>query len=257
MKVEDISVVIATQNDSSMLDRCLGSVDGFGEVIIVDAFSTDKTVQVARSHRAIVFSRRTCGAADQKNWALDRARHRWVLTLDVVDVLSGELRRAIESLEETPASAGYAVRRVNHYLGGRIRYCGWGSDERVQLFERLRGRFRPGGIGEDSGTSIEIDGEISAIRGELNRFPYETIEDHLDAIEITSGRRAQRYVEGGGGWPVLGMVLRPPFNFLNNYVLRRGFLDGRRGFVFCLIASYGVFLEFAKTWEILWKRTNG
>jgi hypothetical protein len=127
----------------------------------------------------------------------------------------------------------------------------------VRLFERSRGRFRPGDCGERPETSIELDGEVAAIGGALDHFRYEKVEDHLEAIGMTSGCRAQRYADGGGRWPVLGMVWRPPANFLANFVLRRGFLDGRRGFVFCLIASYGVFLDFAKAWEILWKRTNG
>ncbi|UCH83453.1 MAG: glycosyltransferase family 2 protein [Candidatus Latescibacterota bacterium] len=255
MKLSDISVIVVTENDGSRLNRCLESVTGFGEILVVDSFSSDETVAVARSHRALVFFRAQRDVVDQNNWALKRVRHQWVLSLEPDDVVSHELRRAIEAVEEPSRCAGYAVSFLNHYLGDRIRGGGLDGEPAVRLFDRDRGRFETSVDEIGRGTTIVLDGETEVVGGDLLRYRYQTIEDHVDAIQTSSTRRARRAVEHGSRYtarwlPVLALVA-PPVAFFWDYFIRRGVLGGRRGFLFCLIRSYGVFLDHAKTWEAL------
>lgn len=256
MKLKDISVVVVTHNDAVVLGRCLDAVDGFGEVLLVDEFSTDDTVSIARLHGAVVYSRKAESAAAQKTWAVERTSHRWVLMLDPVDVVSAELRGAIGEVECDEKTAGVVIYNRHHYLGRAMAGCRLGAGRSMRLFDRARGRIAADVDEPDKTASVVVEGDGVAIHAFLDRFPYEKIEDHIKAIEHASGWRARRYVAGGGRSRILEMTVRPPVDFFKNYVLRRGFLDGWRGFVFCLIASYGVFLEYARAWEIRWRQNR-
>jgi len=161
-----------------------------------------------------------------------------------------------------PACAGYAVSVVNHYLGRHIRHGGVRVGPTVKLFDRERVRFETRSGMDVERPAVVVDGRWAAAGGDLLRYRYEAIEEHIDAIQSASTRRARRLVDGGrrssDRWlplPVRAFVA-PPMGFVRDYILRGGFLDGRRGFLFCLISSYGVFLDHAKTWEALKRRTH-
>ncbi|MEJ2721939.1 MAG: glycosyltransferase, partial [bacterium] len=112
MKLKVLSAIITSRNDGASLGRCLDSLEDVGEVIVVDGMSSDDTVSVARSRRAVVYRRPMADEIDQKNWALGRARNRWVLSLTPDEVMTPGLRRAIECVEDEPRWHGFVVHRT-------------------------------------------------------------------------------------------------------------------------------------------------
>jgi glycosyltransferase involved in cell wall biosynthesis len=247
MNLRDISVIVTTFNEEQNIEACLDRLSGFGEIIVVDSFSTDRTLEVVRRYPVVAYVRPYESAAKQKNWALDKVRHRWVLILDADEVMSDELRREIEMFDESSGVSGFWIRRASHYIGAPIRYCGWQRDKVLRFFDRTRGRYDEAEVHEE----VEVRGNTSMFHGKLAHYPYRCIEQHLEKIESYSSRGAREFVRRGGKFAVFHMIVRPPLRLLRMYVMQGGILDGRRGLLLCLVSSYGVFLKYAKAWEYI------
>ncbi len=158
MKLEDVSIIVTSYNDADGIRRCLESVNGFGETLLVDAFSTDDTVEIAREFPVIIFRRVSQSAAEQKNWAAARTGAEWVLSLDANEALSRPLREEIEGLDGSHA-VGFRARRSIEYLGKVIRSAPRRWARSTFLFAPSHGRFVQRGLHAD----IELDGKDGAL----------------------------------------------------------------------------------------------
>lgn len=245
MNLRDISVIVTTFNEEANVGRCLRAMSDFGEIIVVDSFSGDRTLEIARSFPATIYSRAYRSAAQQKNWALDRARNDWVLILDADEEATDSLIAEIRELDPN-GSDGYWIRRQSDYLGGPIRHCGWQRDKVLRLFRRSAGRYQEREVHEE----VALGKPSPILRRHLKHYPYARVDQHFRKIDEYSTRGAKDYLTGGGRVPVVNMLLHPPFRFLRMYFLQLGMLDGYRGFILCLLSSYGVFLKYAKAWEL-------
>jgi glycosyltransferase involved in cell wall biosynthesis len=237
-------VIVTAFNEATCIGRCLESVRGFGEVIVVDSFSHDGTVTLAREHASVVYQRPYRSPPDQKNWAAARAAHDWVLVLDADECLEPGTRAEIAALEPG-AQAGFWIRRRSDYLGRTIRGCGWQRDKVLRLYHRERGRYPDAWVHEE----VVLDGVAGRLSGYLHHTPYRDVAHHLDKIDAYTTRGARQYVERGGRFALLNMLIHPPFRFLRMSLLQRGVRDGYAGLVLCLLSSYSVFLKYAKAWE--------
>ena len=244
MNLERITVVVTAFNEATNIARCLDSVRGFGEIIVVDSFSADATVALARERASVVYQRAYTSPPDQKNWAAARATHDWLLVLDADEALDEATRAEIVALDPG-ARAGFWIRRRSDYLGRTIRGCGWQRDKVLRLYDRRRGHYPEARVHEE----VELDGAAGRLQGRLRHTPYRGVEQHLEKIDAYTTRGAQQYRERGGRAPLLNMLVHPPFRFLRMYLLQAGFRDGYAGLVLCLLSSYSVFLKYAKAWE--------
>ena len=229
MELERISAVVVSHNSERTIARCLDSLSDFGERIVVDAFSTDRTLDIARSRAVTVYSRAGVPASDPFEWAMRRARHPWVLLLHAHDEVSVALLAAIRSLVPG-ADTGFRVDRRLQYLGRPLRRCGGGRA--VHLVRRTGG---------------QVPRSSPLLGGTVIDRRFGTIEDHIAAIQEQSDADCARAPRGRRA--ILPMLLHPPAAFIRGYLVSGGFVDGKNGFVFCLLSSYGVFLTYAKAWQ--------
>ncbi|MFQ5511903.1 MAG: glycosyltransferase family 2 protein [Candidatus Krumholzibacteriia bacterium] len=245
MNLSRISVIVTSFNEAANISRCLEGLDGFGEIILVDSFSTDDTLEKAREYPVTIYQRPYESAARQKNWALERVRHPWVLILDADEALTEGLKREIAGMDESGGPDGFWIRRQSEYLGRTIRHCGWQRDKVLRFFRPGLGRYEERAVHEE----VTLEGREAIMDGKLHHFPYRKVGSHLQKLREYSSRGAIDYVDKGGRFALLNMLLHPPFRFLRMYVLQLGVLDGSRGLMLCLLSSYGVYLKYAKAWE--------
>jgi len=245
MNLSTISVVVTTFNEAATIGRCLDSAAGFGEVLVVDSFSSDETVAAARRRSTVVYQRPYVSPSEQKNWAAARARSEWILVLDADEVVSDRLRAEIAALDPG-GRTGFWIRRRSVYLGRTIRGCGWQRDKVLRLYDRRRASYPPARVHEE----VEAAGPVGRLDSTLAHTPYRGVEHHLEKIDAYTSRGAVQYVERGGRLELVNMVLHPPFRFVRMYLLQRGFLDGYAGLVLCLLSSFSVFLKYSKAWEL-------
>lgn len=247
----EISVVIITHNEEDRLEPTLKNVAGIAsEIIVVDSFSADETVVIARKYTPHVFQRKWKNYADQKNYANGKASFPWILSLDADERVSPQLREEILSLKQSePEASAFSMPRRVYYLGRWIKHTVWHPDRKVRLFRREKARWE----GEYVHESLAVDGEILPLKGPLFHFTYRNIQDHLDRINTFTDLGAQKLYAGGKkcGW--LKLSLLPVFGFFKSYFFKAGFLDGFAGFVVSVLHAYSVFLRLAKLKEI-WKR---
>lgn len=242
-----LSVIVPTFNEEATLGACLDSVAFADDILVVDSFSTDRTVAMARERGARVVQREYGYSAQQKNWAIPQARHEWVLLVDADERVSEPLRAEIAALlARGPEADGYWIRRANHFLGRRIRFCGWGSDRVIRLFRRDVSRYQDRQVHAE----IDLPGPLPSLRHPLEHHTFRSWDQYWPKLEMYSewGAR-QMYLEGrrtGGAQ----MLLRPLLRFVRMYVLKGGFLEGAHGVALSLLGAFTVYLKHARLWEM-------
>lgn len=241
-----LSVTVITWNEEERLRPCLESVSWADEIIVVDAESTDKTVQVAREFTDRIWVRPWPGFADQKNFALEQAAGEWVLSLDADEQVTPELRRAIEAvLDSGVAMDGYAIPRKNIFWGAWIRHGRLYPDYQLRLFKRGSGRFVERAVHE----SVEVRGTVGRLQSPLLHQSYRSLEEFLGRSNRYSTLAAEEWIRQGRRVGLADLALRPLGRFLSMYLLHGGFLDGWRGFLLAGLYAHYVFLRTAKVWE--------
>jgi len=251
MEEMQISAVIITYNEEKNIEAALGSIsDIASEIIIVDSFSTDDTLKIAKSHSKHVFQRKWTNYADQKNFANSKASYPWIFSLDADERLSPELREEILQMkEEQPDCSGFSIPRKVYYLWKWIRHSGWYPDRKIRLFRKDKAIWEGKYIHEN----LNIEGKIQRLKGVIYHFTYRDIHDHLKRINKFSDLAAQKIYAQNKKCHWYNLAILPFFQFIKSFFLKAGFLDGYAGFVISALHSYSVFARYAKLKEI-WKK---
>jgi glycosyltransferase involved in cell wall biosynthesis len=244
--VPKLTVTVITRNEAAHIAAALESVSWADEIVVVDAQSTDETVDIARGFTGAVVTREWNGYIDQKNHAAGLASHDWILSLDADERATPQLKQEIRALlAGEPPAHGYRIPRVSYYLGRWIRTTDWYPDLQLRLYDRRYGRWEGRYVHE----SVEVGGPVGRLRSDLQHFPYRDIAHHLKTIDRYTTLAARQMAERGRRGRLADIVARPPAAFVRNYVVRGGFRDAAPGLIVSLLNSYYVMLKFAKLWE--------
>lgn len=242
-----ISVTIITFNEERNIRRCLESVRWADEIVVVDSFSTDKTVEICREYTEHVIQHEWLGYVQQKNYAVDCATYDWIFSLDADEEISPELQSAILGMWKRGFSYdGYKVARKVYYLGRWIRHGGWYPDYKIRLFHRAKGRW--GGI--DLHEKVILNGTCGKLKGDLFHYTYENITVHIRKMNSYTTISAQKLYKKGRKPSLLNIFFNPPVKFIKTYFIKAGFLDGKAGFFISIIGSFYVFMKYLKLWEL-------
>jgi glycosyltransferase involved in cell wall biosynthesis len=242
-----LSVIIPTFNEEETIEDCLASVAFADEILVVDSFSTDRTVEVARARGARVVQREYGYSAQQKNWAIPQARHEWVLLVDADERVSPELGEEIRDLlARDPRADGYWIRRANHFLGKRIRHCGWGTDRVIRLFRRDVSRYQDRQVHAE----IDLPGPLPTLRHPLEHHTFRSWSQYWRKLDLYSEWGARQMLQEGRRTDGAQILLRPTGRFIRMYFLRFGFLEGTHGVILSMLGAFTVYLKHARLWEM-------
>jgi glycosyltransferase involved in cell wall biosynthesis len=243
-----VSAIVVCFNEEHNIGACLGSLRWCDEIVVVDSFSTDRTVEICRQYTDRVVQRKWSGYRDQKAFAHSLATKEWVLLIDSDERVSPELCAEIkESLLSCDSSCvGFAVPRVVFYLERWWWRGDWYPDYDVRLFRRDRATWG----GTEPHEKILVDGKVCRLRNALQHFSYRDIEDHVQRINRFTSISSRELFNGKRRWRLRDALLRPAFRFFRCYFLKRGFLEGFAGFYVAATAAVYVFLKYAKLWEL-------
>lgn len=238
-----LSVIIITKDEEQHISECLDSVSFADEIIVLDSGSQDATCEIARQKGARVFeSPDWPGFGPQKNRALDLASCEWVLSVDADERVTPELALAIQQAMADPTAQAYKMARLSNFCGRWIRHSGWWPDYVLRLFKRGTARFSDVAVHE----SVQAQGEVAILDAHLLHYPYADMDVLINKINRYSTDAAHMMHAKGRRTSVMGAVGHAIWTFIRIYLIRRGFLDGREGFILAATAASGSFYRYAK-----------
>lgn len=250
--MEKITAIIPTFNEEVHIKAAIESVCWCDEIIVVDSFSTDKTVEIVKTFPQVRLLQREYGySASQKNWTIPQASHNWIFLLDADERPTPELVEEIKStINSKTKYSGFWIYRRNNFMGKRIDYSGWQSDKVVRLFKRDDCKYQDKKVHAE----IESTGEISILKEKLIHYTYKDLTSYLKKADryTTWGAmdRFQKFQKQGKKIGILYLFFRPFGRFLRHYFLRLGILDGTHGFVVSAMAAFNVFIRAVKIWRL-------
>ena len=250
---QPLSVAIITLNAASQLEACLQSARFADEIVVVDSGSTDGTQALAERHGARVIQQDWLGFGPQKQFAVEAARHDWVLCLDADERVTSALQSAIESVLEigqnsaSTAAAPHAFRfpRCNRFLGRYLKHGEGYPDWSLRLFNRRHARWSDDAVHE----KVVSDGTIGTLAGDLLHDSAESLSSYLTKQNRYTSLAADMALAAGKRSSVGRVALSPLVRFIKFYFVRQGFRDGLPGFVHIAIGCFNSMIKYAKMLE--------
>lgn len=240
-----VSVVIVTKNEEINIEDALKSVEDAKEIVVVDSFSSDRTVEICKQYTDRVYQHEWQGFTPQKQRAVDYAGGPWVLILDADErVTPGLKTEIIENINNTECS-GFYMPRENYFIGKWIRHGGWWPDNTLRLFRKDKGRLETREVHE----KVVVEGKTRYLHNPLKHYTYRSITDYVERMQRYSDLAAMEIRKRSGRAGLFSLTMKPAFTFLKMYFLRLGLLDGIRGLILAVLYGYYTFLKYAKTWE--------
>jgi len=252
--MKKISVIIITQNEEKNIRDCLESVKWADEIIVVDAKSSDGTVSICREFTDNIFEREWPGFAAQKQFALDQAKHFWVLSIDADERVTSELQQDIRKIlvEEENQHDGYYIPRLSYFLGKKIKHSGWYPGYQLRLFKREKTRVSQSRVHE----GFLVDGKIGYLLNNLLHFTHPSVEESLKRMNRYSSLEAldrfERKKKKKVRW--YHFLLHPFSAFMRQFFVHQGYRDGIQGFILALISGTVKMALYMKLWELQRKR---
>ena len=242
--MHSISAVIITYNEELYIGKCLESLKGVAdEIIVVDSFSSDSTPEICKKNDVKFFQHEFTGFMDQKNYSLTLASNKYVLSLDADEALSEDLRRSILEIKSGIKADGYFFNRLNNFCGRWMRHSAWYPDRQLRLFNKEKGSWGPINVHETF--QMNPGSRIERLRGDLLHWTFTSKEEFTEKIEHFSRIAANDYFKAGRRVSAITPVIHLVWRFFLNYFLHLGFLDGRYGYLVCWQGARSSYLKYS------------
>ena len=247
MKGPRITLFIIAKNEEKNIQKCILSArDIVHEIVVVDGFSKDKTIQIAKDLGAQVFRRRFDGFTNQKNFALSKVSCEWALNLDADERLTPELKKEIMQILPNTHFAGFYIPFCNYFLGKKMRFSGLNKETHIRLVRTHKAKYVGGLVHE----GLDVKGPLGKLKNPINHFSYDTIDTYFNKFNKYTTLAAQQMYANGKRFSLVKILFILPFEFIKRYCLKLGFLDGLRGLFWASFSTFYVFVKYAKLWQM-------
>lgn len=245
-----ISAVIITYNEELFIDKCLASIEEVAdEIVVVDSFSTDATEEICKKYNVRFVKHAFEGYRDQKNYALQFATHKNILSLDADEALSNKLRESILAIKDKWDYDGYLFNRRNNFCGKWIRHSQFYPDRQLRLFSSDKGKW--GKLNLHEKFIMSNGAKVGKLKGDLLHWPFSSHQDHLDKMSKYSLIGAEEFHKAGRKANLFSPYIHFIWGFIRSYFINAGFLDGREGFVICSTYAKSAFNKYRKLRQLI------
>lgn len=250
-----ISAAIITYNEEKNIKRCLDSLIGIAdEIVVVDSFSKDATKAICSQFEKVSFVENAfAGHIQQKNFAITCCTNQWVLSLDADEELSPELRESILAVKaqgKDDDKGAYRFNRLSNYCGHWVRYGGWYPDTKTRLFHKEVGAW--GGENPHDKYIVKPGVLHEFLKGDLLHYTFHTVEQHKVQIEKFTTIAAKAKFEKGKKSNFVLALVKAWAKWMRNYVVKKGYKDGKVGYDLAKASAYATYLRYKKLAD-LWK----
>jgi len=239
------SAVVLTKNEEKNIKKCLQGLSWCNEILVIDDLSIDKTVKIARNLKAKVYSKALNNDfARQRNFGLKKAKNKWVIFIDADEIVSPKLAKEIQKKVQQKEIKGFYLKRSDFLFGRQLKYGENGKIKLLRLAQRNAGTWQ-----RQIHETWKIKGKTGSLNEPLIHHPHPTVAEFLDHLNFHSSLHAIENTKEGKNPSILKVIFYPFAKFLNNYFLKKGFLDGDAGFLAALFMSWHSFLAWSKAWN--------
>jgi len=245
-----LSAIVITMNEEKRIGACLESLAGLAdEIVVLDSGSQDKTLDIARKYTDKVFiSDDWPGFGKQKQSAQAYTSGDWIISIDADEVVSPELSRSIkEAVRKDDRSLVYALARTTWFFGSFIRHSGWYPDYVIRLFPKDRTGFDDALVHEKVLVPEGI--QQKTLTGDLYHFTFTSMEQWLVKTAYFARLWADERAAKGKKSSLIQAVSHALAYFVKTYFFKRGFLDGRPGFLLAVLGAYSRLIKYADLWS--------
>jgi glycosyltransferase involved in cell wall biosynthesis len=241
-----ISAIIPTLNEEIHIADAIKSVSFADEIIVIDSFSSDKTVEIAAKMNVKIIKRKFDDFSSQKNEAIAQAKHSWIYILDADERVTPPVEKEILEAVKSPKDfVGFYVRRTFYFSGKKVNYSGFQRDKVIRLFLKEHCNYK-GHVHE----KIATKGEIGFLKNKIAHYSYRNYDHYISKLNHYAALRAKQLHDQGKKVNLFHILIKPPVRFIIHYVIRLGFLDGFTGFLVAKTQAYGVLTRYIKLWSL-------
>lgn len=248
--MQKVTAIIPCYNEEMHLAEVIASVQWADEIIVVDSYSTDGSLPIARAAGVRILQREYENSASQKNWAIPQATHDWIVLVDADERVTPALREEIRHTLAAPDTDAYWIPRHNYFMGKRVRYSGLQGDKVIRLF-RKSCRYEPLHVHAEIATAGL---RVGRLREALTHDTFKGVDAYLYKINRYARWQALDYDVRTPRVTLFHLLVKPAFRFCKHYLLKGGVWDGHVGFVISSVNAWAVFLRYWKLLELRWER---
>jgi glycosyltransferase involved in cell wall biosynthesis len=243
-----LSACVITRNEADRIEACLAALRFCDEIVVVDAHSSDATRTIAARLGARVIERDWPGYRSQKQFATNAASHDWVLSVDADELVTPKLRAELEALRARgfTAAQGWTIPRLTEYFGRFLRHGNAWPDRQIRLYDRRVARW----VGYEVHEKVTVDGPVGALREPLEHYAYRSLDDHLAKLDRYASLMAAQMRSAGKRAGLVKVLCNPAWRLLRGLFIKRGILDGWRGWLFHIAEAGYVRRKYLRLWAL-------
>lgn len=232
-----ITAIIPTLNEAHFIEEAIRSVSFASEIIIIDSYSTDETLTLAAQFQVTILQREFDDFSSQKNFAIDRATYDWVFILDADERVTDSLAIEIEKVVEDPNDiAAFGIFRNFYYKNKKVKFGGWQTDKVIRLFRKDKCRYDGKLVHE----KVTCKGKVGLLKNRMDHYSFRNLEQYEDKLQFYASLQAQEILQSGRKVYPIHQMIKPAFRFIVLYLVRFGFLDGKKGYVLARLHARAV-----------------
>jgi glycosyltransferase involved in cell wall biosynthesis len=241
--MNSLSVIIITKDEASQIKACLESISFADEIIVLDSGSTDETIAIVQQYTDKIYQTDWPGYGIQKNRALEKASCNWILSIDADEVVTPSLASEIKAILKHPHTFdAYLIPIKSQYCNQLIQYGDWKNDKCLRLFKRGKAHFNEKKVHEQ----LIVNGNTGILNCHLAHNTYQNLEEVLFKLNLYSSLSAELKYSQGKKCGLTTAIFRGIWTFFRSYILKWGFLDGKRGFMLAVSNAEGCYYRYLK-----------
>jgi len=229
-----LSIAMITKNAQKTIRESISSALFADEIVVVDSGSDDDTLKICKELGCNVIKKEWMGFGKQKQFAVDNCKNKWVFVLDSDEVITKELQDEILNTLQNSLYNGYKIARLNHFFGKPVYHGGLYPDYTIRLFKKDFGNFSDDKVHE----KVIIKGNTGVLKNHMIHYAYDSIEEFVS--------KQNRYSSLNAKQNRLKAIINPYWTFVKIFFIKKGFLDGWRGFVIAKLYSEYTFWKYIK-----------
>jgi len=238
-----LSALVITYNEEHNIKQLLQDLDFADEILLIDSFSTDKTVEIAQSFSNVKVSQHVFeNYAIQRNYALSLAKGTWILFLDADERLTPALKdEIIQTIQNKAEFTSYYFKRTFMFANEKLHFSGWQTDKIIRLFRKENATYS---LQKTVHEKLNTIGNIGKLNNSLIHHSYTDYFNYKKKMFHYGKLKANEEFIKGTKPNFIHFYLRPSYQFINQYILRLGFLDGKKGIIICYLNALSVYIRF-------------